>query len=280
MRKVFALLVTGVVLVSSLLVAPAAMAAPTASDPPTVSTDVQLRWCTWGSSGRCDPRPDAVVPAGATVNAVCWTKGLDATGAYKTDHWIFVAYGLVKGWVHSSWVKNSGLHVRVKSGPGELSSCDATRIDIAATNFALRGVVNRAYMNKTAALALFPAEEWGYDGTRSLVGQLSGNSPKIPHAGYKAVGKTIPGSGKAIDIFTANYASRATTAGAPPIGALVFWGPAQDNGNRGLEGISVGGGKVFVAQGRRTNDGRSPRFATIVDISSVAAGTYLGWVTP
>lgn len=279
MRKVSAVLVSVVVLTMSLFAAPAAFAAPPTPSGPSMSTEVKLRWCSWGSAGRCYERPDAVVPAGVAVNAVCWTKGVDVTGAYKTDHWIYIAYGMVKGWVHSSWVRNSGLHVPVASGPGELSSCNSTRTDIAATNFALR-FVNRGTMPKSYALSLFPAPEWGQDGTRSLVGQLSGNSPKLPYSGYKEAGKTIPGAGKAIDIFNANYASRATKASVAPIGALMFWSPAQGNGNQGLEGISVGGGKVFIAQGKRTTADGSLRFATIVDVAQVDSGTYLGWVMP
>ncbi|MEV7875563.1 hypothetical protein [Microbacterium sp. NPDC089188] len=281
MRKTMSAIALAVVLMVTTIAAPAAVAStnPTPASGPTMTADVALRWCTWGSGGRCYPRLDAVVPTGTTVNAVCWTKGANVTGAYKTNHWIFVAYGMVKGWVHSSWVANSGLHVQVSGGPEELSSCRATRADILAPNYAMQ-FIDRGKMPKTFALSLFPAEEWGYDGTRSLVGQLSGNSAKLTYWGYRAIGKDIPGSGKPIDIFNQNYSSAASTSGTAPIGALMFWSAAQGNGNQGLVGISVGGGKVFIAQGKRTPGPKSNRHANVVDATKVDSGVYLGWVTP
>ena len=71
MRKVSAVLVSVVVLTLSLFTAPAAFAAPPASSGPTMAAQISLRWCTWGTSGRCYERSDAVVPAGVAVNAVC-----------------------------------------------------------------------------------------------------------------------------------------------------------------------------------------------------------------
>lgn len=281
MRKTLSAVLLALTLAVALSTVPGTANAAASTPPaaPTISADTPLRWCSWGSGGRCYPRTDAIVPAGSAVNAVCWTRGANSTGAYKTDHWIFVAYGMQKGWIHSSWIANSGLHVQVSSGPQELSSCRATRTDILAANYAMQ-FIDRGKMRKTFALSLFPAEEWGFDGDRATIGQLSGNSAKLTYWGYRSVGKDIPGAGKPIDIFNQNYAARATTVGTAPIGALMFWGPAQGNGNQGLVGISVSGDKVFIAQGKRTSGPRAHRHANVTDVARVNAGAYLGWVMP
>lgn len=283
MRKTLAAIGAIAAITLSLIGGPASAATSTtaaaAAAAPRATSDIQLRWCSWGSGDRCYPRRDAVIPSGSTVNAVCWGKGENVTGAYRTDHWIYVAYGSLKGWAHSSRIVNSGLHVQVATRDDQLSSCNATRQDISATNFALQ-FVNRASMPKGLARELFPEAEWGYSGKASLVGRLSGNSPKLPYWGYYATGKEIPGSGKAIDIFNQHYAATATTSGVPPMGALVFYGPDITNGFQGLEGISVGSGKVFIAPGKRTEDRNSHSWTKIVDVTGVPSGQYLGWVMP